>query len=136
MARTHRKRHADRACRRRWLLAAVGIVLGVLSAVLDRGMSLPEAVAFPRAAWSGPGEPEICMEVRPPIGSGAPRELRRRGFTRILAVTYPASTTHRGYLGAVDSVARDGTTGLFIGVGDGRRDGFAAAPEAPATNSR
>lgn len=113
-----------------------GLVLGVLSAVLDRGMSLPDAVVFPRVAWSGPEEPEICMEVRPPIGPGAASELRRRGFARILAVTYPATITHRGYLGAVNSVAYDPAAGLFTGVGDGRRDGFAAGPETGPAVSR
>ncbi len=113
-----------------------GLVLAVLSAVLDRGMSLPEAVAFPRVTWSGPAEPEICMEVRPPIGPGAVTELRRRGFSRILAVTYPATVTHRGYLGAVDSVSYDPATGLFTGVGDGRRDGFAAGPQTGPAGSR
>ncbi len=105
-----------------------GFVLSVLSCRFDRGMSPAEAVSFPRVTWGGPAEPEICFEVRPPVGAGAPDELRRRGFDKIMAVTYPATVVHRGYLGAVDSVAYDPASGLFTGVGDGRRDGFAAAP--------
>lgn len=105
-----------------------GFVLSVLSCRFDRGMGAAEAVSFPRVAWAGPEEPEICLEVRPPVGAGAPDELRRRGFDKIMAVTYPATVVHRGYLGAVNSVAYDPATGLFTGVGDSRRDGFAAAP--------
>ncbi len=103
-------------------------VLEVLSNVLDRGMPLAEAVAHPRVAWTGPEEKTVELEAIPPLGPGIAAELRRRGFGNPMVITYPAIIDDRAHMGGVDCASFDPATGLYTGVGDPRREGFAAAP--------
>ncbi len=112
------------------------IEFNVLSNIVDRGMDLAEAVSFPRVAWDGGSEQMVYLEVRPPVGEGVVAALKARGFEHILTVGYPASATHRGFLGGVNSVAFDPETGRFTGVGDPRRDGVAVAAPPPGGQDR
>ncbi len=103
-------------------------VLEVLSNVLDRGMTLEQAVAHPRVGWAGPGDRSVYLELTPPLGKGVAPELRRRGFENINIITYPNTLLERGRLGGVDCAAFEPATGTYTGVGDPRREGSAAAP--------
>ncbi|NOZ94429.1 MAG: hypothetical protein GXP47_06795 [Acidobacteria bacterium] len=103
-------------------------VLEVLSNVLDRDMPLEEAVAHPRVAWTGPEERTVELEAIPPLRPGIAAELRRRGFGNPRVITYPAIIDDRAHMGGVDCASFDPATGLYTGVGDPRREGFASAP--------
>ena len=103
-------------------------VAEVLSNVLDRGMSLVEAVAHPRVAWTGPEERTVELEAIPPLRPSMAAALRRRGFGNPLVIRYPANIDDRAHMGGVNCAAFDPATGRFTGVADPRREAFAVAP--------
>jgi gamma-glutamyltranspeptidase/glutathione hydrolase len=111
-----------------------GIVATVISNVVDRGMSLRDAVAEPRVLFHSPNqkyEERIFIELAGKVTSEVADELQARGFSDQRRLTFPATQEDHYPFGGVNAVMVDPSTGLLIGVGDPRRQGAAAAPRAP-----
>jgi gamma-glutamyltranspeptidase len=101
-------------------------VATVISNVIDRGMSLPEAVQFPRVLWSdGNSTDGLLLEISPPIRPRHARALQDMGYTEGLYVDFPAPYQMVSKFGGVNAILRDPATGTLTGVGDPRRDGDA-----------
>jgi gamma-glutamyltranspeptidase/glutathione hydrolase len=110
-----------------------GIVATVISNVVDRGMSLRDAVAAPRVLFHSPNEKyeeRIFVELAGSITPEVADELQARGFSDQRRLTFPATQEDHYPFGGVNAVMVDPSTGLLIGVGDPRRQGAAAAPRA------
>lgn len=111
----------------------------VISNMTDRRMGLREAVTAPRVLWNGAHDPpRICLEIADPITEADADRLQSFGFEHMFRLRYPPRPdTNLGFFGGVNAVAHDLRTGVFTGVGDPRRGGFALGPravaEAPAT---
>jgi len=123
--------------RPRLVLGSVGsgritsaIVLAI-SNVLDRGMSLGEAVAAPRVLWSGSNEFKLYIEIAGGIDEAVADELRDRGFPSAFRLRFPAAQGDLNVFGAVNAILVD-EGGIAVGVGDPRRQGTAAAAEPAA----
>ena len=102
-------------------------VVLVVSNVVDRGMSLVEAVSAPRVLWGGNAENRVYLELAGGLDDRLADELQRYGYADIYRVHFPAEQGNLNVFGAVNSVAvRD--DGSVVGVGDPRRNGVAAAP--------
>lgn len=102
-------------------------ILNVISNVVDRGMSLRDAMAFPRVLWGGRKENKVYVEIAPPITDAQVDELQRRGFVQVYRLRFPPRDIDLSAFGGVNAIAFDGD-GTVIGVADPRRQGCAAAP--------
>jgi gamma-glutamyltranspeptidase/glutathione hydrolase len=124
------------------------MIVDVVTNVVDRGMSLRDAVVAPRALSTRPNpikkrkgcrtepgdstpEERTYLEVIEPITLEQANELVRRGFTEQKRVSGTSPLFDRRSFGGVNAVIRDPATGLLVGVGDPRRHGAAAAPSPP-----
>jgi gamma-glutamyltranspeptidase/glutathione hydrolase len=94
------------------------IVQTVLN-VLDRKMSLREAVFAPRIHYSSG---TIDLEAVAPVTDKQIETLKARGY-RVRA--YPALDK---FFGGVQAIYYDSKQQTFLGVADPRRDGIAAGP--------
>jgi len=111
-----------------------GIVVTVITNVVDREMSLRDAVAAPRVLIHAAGpkyKERVFVELAGTITPEKADELGDRGFSYQRRVTFPASQEDRYLFGGVNAVMVDPATGTLVGVGDPRRQGAAAAPRAP-----
>ena len=125
------------------------MIVAVVSNVVDRGMSLRDAVMAPRTLFSRPNpknRPATCfspppevsyedrayLELAGPITAEQADQLEARGFTQQYRLTFPPHdpVKFRAF-GGVNVVMFDPTTGVLVGVGDPRRHGAAAAPNPP-----
>jgi gamma-glutamyltranspeptidase/glutathione hydrolase len=102
-----------------------GIVAQVISNVVDRELSVREAVLAPRILWDSDFEPGIIIEVFPPTTREDVTTLEDRGYRVLKMVEYPA--TRRDFIncGAVNAVVFDSARQSFAGAGDPRRQGVA-----------
>jgi gamma-glutamyltranspeptidase/glutathione hydrolase len=100
-----------------------GAVATVISNLVDRGLSLDEAVAAPRVLWSdGDNTVGLLLEIRSPIREQHARSLAEMGYTAGIELRLPAPYEVLSKFGAVNAVRRDPETGRLTGVGDPRRD--------------
>lgn len=100
-----------------------------LSDMLDRGLSVREAVEAPRIGWSITYKGgELHLEVRPPVTEETVEDLKTRGYTRLKLVEFPAERKNLTRLGAVAAVGFDPATRTYVGVSDPRRAGRAVGP--------
>ena len=125
------------------------MIVAVVSNVVDRGMSLRDAVMAPRTLFSRPNPknlPATCfsppsevsyedrtyLELAGPTTAQQADQLEARGFTHQYRLTFPVRdpVKFRSF-GGVNVVMVDPATGLLVGVGDPRRHGAAAAPNPP-----
>jgi gamma-glutamyltranspeptidase/glutathione hydrolase len=122
-------------------------IVAVVTNVVDRAMTLAEAVAAPRvlvnrpnpinpegcrpAPTEPPPEPRVFLEIAGPITSGQADDLEARGFTEQYRKTFPLRAGGLRAFGGINAVMVDPATGLLVGVGDPRRQGAAAAPVLP-----
>jgi gamma-glutamyltranspeptidase/glutathione hydrolase len=121
------------------------MIVDVVTNIVDRGMSLRDAVVAPRALSTRPNpikkrkgcrtepsdltpEEKTYLEVIDPITLEQADALARRGFLAQKRVSATSSLFDRRSFGGVNAVMRDPATGLLVGVGDPRRHGAAAAP--------
>ena len=113
-------------------------VCEVITNIVDRRLSLREAVVAPRVIWNSVHNPgRVCIEVAQPIVEADVEGLRRMGFETMYVLRYPPDpVADAAFFGGVNAVAYAASTGVFTGVGDPRRDGFAAGPfvAAPGEN--
>ena len=90
----------------------------VLVNLVDRGMSLQQAIDAPRVRYmSGRG---VMMEEA--IGAPAIDDLARRGHERVFP---PAGIMHRALMGGGQAIMIDPETGALSGASDYRKDGLA-----------
>jgi gamma-glutamyltranspeptidase/glutathione hydrolase len=126
-----------------------GTIVAVVTNVVDRGMSLGEAISAPRVLASRPNpknlpkscfsppsqvmwEEKVYLELAGPITADQADELDRRSFGRQYRLIFPPSDLPKlRAFGGVNAVMVDPATGLLVGVGDPRRHGGAAAPTPP-----
>jgi gamma-glutamyltranspeptidase/glutathione hydrolase len=110
-----------------------GVIAQVISNLIDRGMSIGDAVTSPRVRWGGRRNPHPYIEVTGPITDEQINALAKMGYDRVAALRYPPAPdrTMLNY-GGVNAVSFDPDTGRFLGVGDPRRYGSAAGPRVVA----
>jgi gamma-glutamyltranspeptidase/glutathione hydrolase len=102
-----------------------GIVAQVISNVVDRNMSVREAVLAPRILWDSDVESGILVEVFPPTTREDITTLEDRGYRVVKRVEFPATRRDLINCGAVNAVVFDPVRQVFAGAGDPRRQGFA-----------
>lgn len=99
------------------------------SDMLDRGLSVREAVEAPRIGWSiTAAGGDLNLEVRPPVTKDVVEGLKESGYTRLKLVEFPAERKMLSRLGAVAAVGFDPARREYIGVSDPRRAGRAVGP--------
>ncbi len=113
-------------------------VTDVIVNFVDRRMTLRDAVVAPRVMWNSTHDPErACLEIADPITVKDADQLQAFGFEHMYRLRYPAKArSETAFFGGVNAVAFDSKTGVFTGVGDPRRDGFAVGPRVAAPASR
>jgi gamma-glutamyltranspeptidase/glutathione hydrolase len=111
-------------------------VVEVISKVIDRHMGLRDAVVAPRVLWNSAIDPaRVCIEITPPIKKKQADQLQKIGFEHMFRLEYTdAPAKDAGFFGGVNAVYYDSSTGVFSGVGDPRRSGYAEGPRAVAEN--
>lgn len=103
-----------------------GAIATVISNVVDRGMTLGDAVAAPRVLWSmGDSTRGLLLEARPPVTVAHALALEEMGYEYGRCVTLPVPYQDLSSYGAVNAVHRDPSSGRLTGVGDPRRNGDA-----------
>jgi gamma-glutamyltranspeptidase/glutathione hydrolase len=109
-------------------------VVEVISKVIDRDMGIRDAVVAPRVLWNSAIDPaRVCIEITPPIKKKHADQLQKSGFEHMFRLEYSdAPAKDAGFFGGVNAVLYDPATGIFSGVGDPRRSGFAEGPRAVA----
>ena len=111
-------------------------ICDVITNVVDRHLGIRDAVVAPRAIWNSAHDPgRLCIEVARPIGQSDVKRLRRMGFDTMYVLGYPPDpVSDAAFFGGVNAAAFDSSTGVFTGVGDPRRDGFAEGPRVAAVS--
>lgn len=105
-----------------------GSLVEVIINVVDRGLTLEEAVARPRTIWNGLIDGKVYMEMAPPNSEALTQVLRERGFWDTYELHFPADPINLAAFGGVNAIMMDPVAGTLIGVGDPRRFGVARAP--------
>ena len=105
------------------------IVLTVVNLV-DRGMSLAEAVGAPRALWGSAPENTLTIELGGWLTEATADDMRRLGHPTVQVRRFPLTQGDLGWQGGVNAIEiRE--DGLRVGVGDPRRQGAAAVDSPP-----
>jgi gamma-glutamyltranspeptidase/glutathione hydrolase len=114
-----------------------GSVTAVISNVIDRDMGIRDAVIAPRVLWNSAHDPpRVCIEITDQVTHGEADTLQRYGFEHMFRLVYsPIPVADSGFFGGVNAVRFDPSTGVFSGIGDPRRSGFAKGPRV-VTESR
>jgi gamma-glutamyltranspeptidase/glutathione hydrolase len=107
-------------------------VVEVISKVIDRDMGIRDAVVAPRVLWNSAHDPErICIEITDPITKKDADRLQTFGFDNMFRLHFPpVPREDLAFFGGVNAVVYDPATGIFSGVGDPRRSGYALGPRA------
>ena len=107
-------------------------VVEVISKVIDRDMGIRDAVVAPRVLWNSAHDPErICIEITDPITKKDADRLQTFGFDHMFRLEFPpVPPGDLAFFGGVNAVIYDPATGIFSGVGDPRRSGYALGPRA------
>ena len=101
-----------------------GAIASVIVNVIDRKMSVGDAIAAPRTLWgSGMRHLGALIEVAPPISEDDLRDFLLRGYTDPHVVRFPASRVDLASMGAVNAVHFDRRTRTMTGSADQRRLG-------------
>jgi gamma-glutamyltranspeptidase/glutathione hydrolase len=93
--------------------------------VIDAGMSLGAAVARPRVLWSGNELRKVYIEIAGEITAERADALAARGYPIMYRQEFPGDTVKLRDFGSVNAVLIDHGRGVFVGVGDPRRQGTA-----------
>jgi gamma-glutamyltranspeptidase/glutathione hydrolase len=109
-----------------------GSVVEVISNVIDRDMGVRDAVIAPRVLWNALHDPpRVCLEIADPVTKDDADTLQNWGFEHQFRLEYPAIPAgDSAFFGGVNAVLYDPATGIFSGVGDPRRSGYAEGPRA------
>lgn len=106
----------------------VSSIVAVVTNLVDRGVTLGEAVAAPRVLWDDDGEGKAYVEVAPPFGEQAADQLLCRGFPALYKLHFPCDPVNLRAFGGVNAVMIEPGSNVAVGVGDPRRFGAAATP--------
>jgi gamma-glutamyltranspeptidase/glutathione hydrolase len=93
--------------------------------VVDGGMSLGDAVSRPRVLWGGNQDRKVYLELAGEITVERADALAARGYPTMYRHVFPGDAANLGAFGCVNAVLIDHARGVFIGVGDPRREGTA-----------
>jgi gamma-glutamyltranspeptidase/glutathione hydrolase len=104
----------------------------VISNVVDRGMVLRDAVLAPRVMWGGIDPAKAYLEIRDPYSERDADELEELGYPELYRLRFPPRPIDLTAFGGVNAVAFNPATGVFSGVGDPRRSGYAEGPRVCA----
>jgi len=107
----------------------VPVLVSVISNIVDRGLSLGDAVAAPRVLWQDDGgKRRLIAEVIPPVTAKAIADLKARGYEPTFELSGPDSNVVA--FGGTHAVGWDERRKAWIGVGDPRRGGVAEVPSS------
>ncbi len=99
-----------------------GAIATVVSNVVDRQMTLADAVQAPRVLWSeGDTTRGLLLEVLPPVTERDVRTLQSMGYNEGFQARFPSPYLDLYRFGGLNAVYRDPATGRLTGVGDPRR---------------
>jgi len=113
------------------------IMSGVISNLVDRGMSLRESVEAPRVLWGGIPEANIQAEIAGAVTDAHMDTLDSMGYELpALRVPFPALQIDIVDFGGVNAALYNPTEGAYTGVIDGRRGGLAKGPRVVAASNR
>ncbi len=109
-------------------------VTEVISNIIDRNMDLRAAVVAPRVLWNSAHDPpRVCLEIADPVTTNDADRLQGSGFEHMYRLVYPPiPLSDSAFFGGVNAVLYDAATGIFSGVADPRRSGYAEGPRAVA----
>ncbi len=110
------------------------IIATVISNMIDRGLSIRDAVAAPRVLWGGITSLRAFVEIAPPITETDITALESIGHSGMTTVSFPPVISEFVKFGGVNAVGFDPKTGSFIGVVDPRRGGLAEGPRVVAAD--
>ena len=107
-------------------------VVEVISKVIDRDMGIRDAVIAPRVLWNSAHDPaRICIEITYPITKRDADKLQSFGFDHMFRLDFPpVPREDLAFFGGVNAILFDPATGVYSGVGDPRRSGYALGPRA------
>jgi gamma-glutamyltranspeptidase/glutathione hydrolase len=111
------------------------LIVQVLSNMVDRGMSIRDAVTAPRVMWTGTDTDtnQPYFELVGPVTDDYVEVLEDAGYSIVTPLSYPPPPGRlMANYGGVNAVTYDPTTGLYAGVGDPRRFGSAMGPRVIA----
>ena len=101
--------------------------------VIDAGMPLGAAVARPRVLWSGNELRKVYIEIAGEITAERADALAARGYPIMYRQEFPGDTVKLRDFGSANAVLIDHERGVFVGVGDPRRQGVAiGVPPEPS----
>ncbi len=101
----------------------------VVSNLIDRRMSLREAVAAPRVTWGGTDRQRVSIEVLKPITATDAKALQAMGYDGMTILTFPPPDNDEAInFGGVNAVGYDPVDHRWVGVVDPRRGGLAEGP--------
>ena len=102
-----------------------GILAAVISNVVDRGMTLGDAVTAPRIVWGGYTRLRVTAEMTGALTDGDMDQLLEMGYQEIERIEFPATPIGLTRGGGVNAVSFDPATVTYTGVADPRRGGLA-----------
>jgi gamma-glutamyltranspeptidase/glutathione hydrolase len=112
------------------------IISEVISNLVDREMTLREAVTAPRVLWGGMSRQRAYVEVAGQISEQELEELERIGHEDMTVLRYPPpGDDTMAKFGGINAVGYDSETGRFTGIGDPRRFGVARGPRVIAEST-
>jgi hypothetical protein len=98
-----------------------------------RTSAVSQEVMAPRTLWGGHDPVQVQIEIAAPQTDADADGLSSMGFSDVNRLYFPPEAIPLARFGAVNAVAFDPHTGRFTGVGDVRRNGFAAGPRGGPT---
>jgi gamma-glutamyltranspeptidase len=111
------------------------IMSGIISNMVDRGMSLRESVEAPRVLWGGLPAANIQAEITDAGIDTYLNALDSMGYELpSLRVSFPALQIDVVDFGGVNAALYSPSQGAYVGVIDGRRGGLAKGPRVVAAS--
>jgi len=105
------------------------IIATVISNMVDRGMGVRDAVVETRVLYGGVTQKRVQIEIVDPISEADAEIVDGAGYEEVRRTYFPDSPPRDIMLmGCVNAVAYDPETGVYTGVGDPRRHGYALGP--------
>jgi len=112
------------------------IMSGVISNLVDRGMSLRKSVEAPRVLWGGLPSANIQAEIAGAVTDPHMDALNTMGYEHpLLRIHFPALPIDIVDFGGVNAALFNPTEGAYTGVIDGRRGGLAKGPRVVAASN-
>jgi len=116
--------------------AIPSILIGVISNLVDRGMSLRQSVEAPRVLWGGVPLVTIMAEIVGAVTDADMDSLDSMDYEHpLLRIHFPALHIDVVDFGGVNAALFRPTEGAYTGVTDGRRGGLAKGPRVVAASN-